>query len=412
MCRGAVAVLYCDLDRFKQVNDQRGHEAGDELLRQMAHRLRAVMRPGDTVARVGGDEFVIVCADLKTVADATSIARRVAEAVAPPVRLATGSPVQVSVSIGIATATDRRLDRVQPGTLLRNADTAMYRAKDRGRNHWEIFDTKMQEQINQRNDVETQLRQALARGELAVHYQPVVRLTDAAIIGAEALLRWQHPTRGLLTPQHFLDVAEDSGLIIPIGEWVLSEAIQQLAAWRSGSADLRWVSVNVSGRQLRDHGLGPALTGLLTATTLGASLRLELTESVLIDHSPVVAADLDEVIDLGVQIGVDDFGTGYSSLTYLQHLPISFLKIDTSFVADLHPRIHPPGHHDRPALTEAIVQLSRTLDIEAVAEGIETPAQAQALTEFGCTYGQGYLYSVPLPAEALTTLIEVQGSVQ
>ena len=181
------------------------------------------------------------------------------------------------------------------------------------------------------------------RGELAVYYQPVVRLDDAAIVGAEALLRWQHPTRGLLAPQHFLDVAEDSGLIIPIGEWVLSEAIRQLSALavRIIGPD-RWVSVNVSGRQLRDRGLGQTLTRLLAGTTLRAgSLRLELTESMLIEHGPVAAADLGEVVDLGVPVGIDDFGTGYSSLTYLQHLPISFLKIDTSFVADLHPGIHP-----------------------------------------------------------------------
>ena len=403
---GSVAVLYCDLDRFKEVNDQGGHVAGDELLRQIASRLRSVMRPGDTVARVGGDEFVIVCADLQTAAEAGQIAGRVAHAAAGPIRLAAGPPIEVTISIGIATASGRQLAEIEPGSLLRNADAAMYRAKDRGRNRWETFDTAMQEQINQRLELETQLRQALARGELAVYYQPVVRLTDAAIVGAEALLRWQHPTRGLLTPAHFLDVAEDSGLIISIGEWVLSEAIQQLSRWQSGPADPMWVSVNVSGRQLRDRGLGQALTRLLATTTLGTgSLRLELTESMLIEHGPVAAADLGEVVDLGVPVGIDDFGTGYSSLTYLQQLPISFLKIDTSFVADLHPSIHPAGYHDRPALTEAIVQLSHTLDIEAVAEGIETPAQAQALTGFGCTYGQGYLYSVPLPAEAMTSLI-------
>ena len=313
------------------------------------------------------------------------------------------------MSIGIAAATGSELDELQAGTLLRNADAAMYRAKSQGRNRWEIFDAAMQDQADQRTEVQTQLRQALARGEFAVYHQPIVRLSDLTIVGTEALLRWQHPSRGLLTPGHFLDVAETSGLIVPVGDWVLSEVIQQLTGWRRSYSRELWASVNVSARQFRHRGFGAGLARLLQAHPLGAgALRLELTETVLIEHGPVITAELGDVIDLGVRVGIDDFGTGYSSLTYLQHLPISFLKIDASFVADLQPGLHARGHprlHGRSDLTQAILGLSHTLDIEAIAEGVETPDQAQALIEYGCTYAQGNLFSAPVPTHAMTALL-------
>ncbi|MGZ4617579.1 MAG: putative bifunctional diguanylate cyclase/phosphodiesterase [Frankiaceae bacterium] len=405
-----VAVLYGDLDRFKQVNDQGGHETGDELLRQMAARLREVLRPGDSMARVGGDEFVFVCPDLHTMTEAGEIAERaIAAAAEVPVCLPANAPWHVTMSIGIAAATGSELDELQAGTLLRNADAAMYRAKSQGRNCSEIFDAAMQDQADQRTEVQTQLRQALARGEFAVYFQPVVRLSDLTIVGTEALLRWQHPSLGLLTPGHFLDVAETSGLIVPVGDWVLSEVIHQLTGWRRSYSRELWASVNVSARQFRHRGFGAGLARLLQAHPLGVgALRLELTETVLIEHGPVITDELGDVIGLGVRVGIDDFGTGYSSLTYLQHLPISFLKIDASFVADLQPGLHAGGHprlHGRSDLTQAILGLSHTLDIEAIAEGVETRDQAQALIEYGCTYAQGNLFSAPLPTHAMTALL-------
>jgi diguanylate cyclase (GGDEF)-like protein/PAS domain S-box-containing protein len=394
-----VALLFCDLDRFKEINDRYGHEAGDEVLRQLANRLRLALRPSDSLARLGGDEFVVVCADMRSIQEAATIARRVMSAVEAPVETSAGS-LQLTVSIGIAAVSGGDAASAEPGVLLRNADAAMYRAKSRGGNRWELFDAAMQERARRRMELEGQLQEALEREEFSLVYQPIVRLADGATAGLEALLRWEHPTLGTVSPGYFLEAAEASGLIVPIGDWVLSTATQQLKAWRRSHPDL-YVSVNVSGRQVGEQGLRQFLTDHTRSGDLDdGSLRLELTESVLIDYTAAVESDLAHAVDLGISIGIDDFGTGFASLTYLQQYPVSFLKIDRSFVSELDGRsTSAPG--SRPALVALILQLCRTLHLEAVAEGVERQGEAAALLEMGCPFGQGYLFSEPLAVEAV-----------
>jgi diguanylate cyclase (GGDEF)-like protein/PAS domain S-box-containing protein len=395
-----LAVLFCDLDGFKEINDRFGHDAGDAVLQELATRLRTALRPSDSLARLGGDEFVAVCGDLNSVTEAASIARRVMTAVEQPTPTAAG-PVQLTVSIGIATVGGADAPSTEAGTLLRNADAAMYRAKSRGGNRWELFDAAMQERARHRLELEGELQGALDRNEFVLMYQPIVRLEDHGIAGLEALLRWQHPALGLVPPAYFMEAAEGSGLIVAIGDWVLTTAARQIREWRQDAPDL-YVSVNVSGRQLSDMGLRQFLLNVAQSSDLPPdSLRLELTETVLIDYTAAVQAELARAVEIGIRVGIDDFGTGFASLTYLQQFPISFLKIDRSFVTDLHPKggSAPPVH--RPALLAMILDLCRTLELEAVAEGVERAEEAAALTAMGCVYGQGFLFSEPLTVAAV-----------
>jgi diguanylate cyclase (GGDEF)-like protein/PAS domain S-box-containing protein len=395
---GTVAVFFCDLDRFKDVNDRFSHADGDQLLREVATRLKAVLRAADTLARVGGDEFVL-CTEVFDVTDVGEIAERICATVSAPVQL-TGGSVTVTASIGIATTKGVDARKIEASMLIRNADVAMYRAKSRGRSRWEIYDAAMQEQTKQRMRLEHGLADALDAGQFVLHYQPIVHLPDRAIVGLEALLRWQHPDRGLLAPAEFLGVAEDTGRIVAIGEWVLTEVAGQLRRWQSAGFPALWASVNVSGKQVGTPGIAAVLArcepiGALTPGTL----RLEITESVLLRSTDAVQTDLATAVANGLRIGMDDFGTGYCSLSYLNDFPISFLKIDRSFVADL------PYATSRTNLLDAILGLSRTLNIEAIAEGVEIPAQAGLLDQLGCTLGQGFLYASPLPVEAVTSLL-------
>jgi len=311
------------------------------------------------------------------------------------------------MSIGIATVTGSDVTSTEPSTLVRNADVAMYRAKNRGRNRWEIFDEVMQKQVQHRVRLEHELERALATEQFLLYYQPIVRLPETTIAGVEALLRWQHPVRGLLAPAEFLEVAADNGSIIKIGEWVLLEAARQLRRWQRQGWPSLWASVNVSGKQLGNPGLREVLTrSPELADVAPGTLRLELTESVLLRKSDAISTDLDAVVARDMRVGMDDFGTGYCSLSHLQDFPISFVKIDRSFVADL-------GSGQRPGLranlVKAIVQLSRTLSIDAIAEGVETPAQSAVLDKIGCPYGQGFHYATPRPAEAMTDLLVSSG---
>jgi diguanylate cyclase (GGDEF)-like protein/PAS domain S-box-containing protein len=384
---GHVAVLFVDIDRFKFVNDGMGHGAGDELLRVVSQRLRELARPGDTVARFGGDEFVIVCEELVGPHEATRVGDRVAHAIEQPMTLG-GREVVVTASIGIAVA--------GPGAtadqLLRDADAAMYRAKERGRARVEVFDEALRGRAADRLELEGALRRALAAGEFTLAYQPVVRVADSSVVGCEALLRWRHPTRGLVSPGEFIPLAEETGLIVPIGAWVLREALGQLRAWHAEGRDLS-LGVNVSARQLMAPDLVETVRAAITDTGVDPQrVHLEITESVLMDDVEHSIETLNQLRELGIHFAVDDFGTGYSSLSYLKRLPIDTLKIDQSFVRGLG-----VAENDS-SIVRAIVGMGRALGLDLLAEGVEEAAQLGELRDLGCDVAQGFLWSPAVPA--------------
>ncbi len=390
---GAVTALFLDVDQFKVVNDSIGHAAGDRLLVLVAQRLQAVVRPGDTLARFGGDEFVVVCEDVAP-ADVELLGARVTHAVREPFVL-DGREVTVTVSAGIAAAGEG----ADAQSLLRDADAAMYQAKERGRNCVVLFDDAMHRRATDRLDTELQLRHARERDELVVHYQPLVEVPDGRPTGVEALVRWQHPTRGLLTPELFMAVAEETGLVVDIGEWVLGEALAQVQRWRTtlpGAAHLT-VAVNLSARQVAEPGLAAAVRRVLEATGITpTAVHLEMTESVVMRDGALCVAVLTELRDLGVRLSVDDFGTGYSSLSYLKLLPVDTLKVDRSFVDGL----GGDDPHDR-SIVAAVLSLASALGLDVVAEGVETDAQLAELAALGVRRAQGHLWARPAPAEEL-----------
>jgi diguanylate cyclase (GGDEF)-like protein/PAS domain S-box-containing protein len=383
-----VAVLFLDLDHFKVVNDSLGHDLGDRLLVAIADRLHMALRPGDTIARFGGDEFVLLCQDLHSRGDAIAIAERVISAVSGPFAI-DDAEVFVGVSIGIAFPDGADAD---PVTLIRDADAAMYRAKERGRGRWEIFDNDLRASAVDRLDIENALRRALDRRELRVFYQPIVELESGTITAVEALLRWEHSERGLLLPSEFIGIAEETGLIVPIGLWVLDQACRQVQRWQASIPNLTplAVSVNLSGRQLGHPKLVDDIAQILGETGLPAErLELEITESVLMDDVEMSEDTLGRLNDLGVRLVVDDFGTGYSSMSYLRRFPVDLLKVDREFVDGL------GTDPSDSAIVAAIVTLAHTLGLEAVAEGVETSDQLDELRSLGCDKGQGFLMAKP-----------------
>jgi diguanylate cyclase (GGDEF)-like protein/PAS domain S-box-containing protein len=383
---GELAVLFIDIDRFKFVNDGMGHRVGDDLLTVVADRLRATVRPSDTVARFGGDEFVVVCEQLADPYEASTIATRLARAIEEPMLL-DGREVVVTASVGIAVAAaDATVD-----ALLRDADAAMYRAKERGRARVEVFDEALRGRASERLELEGALRRALGAGEFELAYQPVVRVDTEAVIACEALLRWRHPTRGRVSPAEFIPLAEETGLIVPIGTWVLGEALRQGRAWHDAGREIA-IGVNVSARQLMDPGLVDTVAGALRDSGIGPQwVHLEITESVLMDDVEHSIETLTALKGLGVHFAVDDFGTGYSSLSYLRRLPIDTLKIDQSFVRGL-------GVAENDSIVRAIVGLGRALGMGLLAEGVEEPGQLAALRALGCDVAQGFLWSPAVPA--------------
>jgi diguanylate cyclase (GGDEF)-like protein/PAS domain S-box-containing protein len=392
-----VALLFCDLDRFKVINDSLGHETGDALLVAMARRLERALRDQDTAARLGGDEFVIVCEDVGDEAEAVAVAQRLQEVLGEPCIVGENEVVLTS-SIGIVMSTGY----ASPYALLRDADAAMYRAKESGRARVALFDQELAKAAIGRLKTENGLRRALEQGELRLHYQPIVALRTGDITGFEALLRWQDPERGLVAPDQFLDVAEETGLIVPIGAWVLEEACRQLAEWqRLVPGGGPWtVAVNLSGRQVARTGLANVVAGALRTSGIDPSrLCLELTESILIEATTSALAMLKSLKALGVGLAIDDFGTGYSSLSYLRRFPVDVVKVDRSFVDGL----GVDGEDD--AIVSAVVGLTQRLGLRAVAEGVETEQQAARLRELGCDLAQGYLFARPQPAEAILPLL-------
>ena len=394
-----IAVLFLDLDHFKAVNDSAGHTAGDQLLRAVADRLLACVRAVDTVARLGGDEFAIVLEDVRDSRDAARAAQRILDALAAPFVLRDGQ-VTVGASIGLCLGTsgDQSAE-----TLVRNADVAMYAAKDGGRGRYAIFEPGMHAAVMQRLKLEADLRLAVERGEFQLLYQPIVALGEGQIVGVEALVRWAHPEQGVVPPSEFITAAEETGLIVPMGRWVLRQSCRQARAWHDAyptHPPVR-VSVNLSPKQLQHQRIVEDVSAALTDSGLDPSrLLLEVTESVLMEDTEANIATLHRLKALGVHLAIDDFGTGYSSLSYLRRFPIDIVKIDKSFIDGI------TEGSEASALARAIITLGQTLHLDTVAEGIEHAEQFGELRSLGCDLGQGYHFARPLSAEAVSGLLE------
>jgi diguanylate cyclase len=388
---GGLAILFLDLDRFKDVNDTYGHQAGDQLLKLTGRRLENLLRSTDTLARFGGDEFAIIQTGLRATEDAEILARRILDALTRPFDIA-DAPVTIGVSIGVALAPEHGRDRE---TLMRLADAALYEAKSEGRNRHRVFQRQMDETIRMRKIVEDDLRQAIARDELVLHYQPVFSADGETIVALEALVRWQHPQHGLIPPVSFIGMAEERGLIIPLGEWVLRRACEDGKRW----PHLR-MAVNVSAIQFRHRDFVSSVMGALTETGFEASnLELELTEGVIVEDADAAEAAMMDLRALGVNLALDDFGTGYSSLIYLRRFAFDKIKIDRSFLESME------ATGESAILVHSIVHLGRALGLTVTAEGVETAEQHRFLQALGCHQLQGYLFSKPVPAEEIDRLV-------
>ena len=392
----AVAVLAVDLDRFKSINDSLGHDAGDAVLVAVAERLVRAMRPGDTVARFGSDEFTVLCEDVSGRHQAEGIARRLAEVIARPYAVR-GREVFLTSSIGIAIG----LGKEPPELLVRDASAATQRAKEKGRSRVELFDEELGARVLARLETENALRRAVERREFTLHYQPEVRIDDGAIVGVEALARWSHPELGLIQPVDFIPLAEENGLIVPIGAQVMNEAFRQAAEWQEllGSRPFT-VWINLSGRQLAAPDLVDQVEAALAASGVRPEgIGLEMTESVVMEDAESVMAHLRHLKRLGIRLAIDDFGTGYSSLGYLKRFPIDLLKVDRSFVQGL------GRDHEDASIVAAIIGLAHILGMDVVAEGVESAVQAEALESLGCFLAQGFFFASPAPPDEITELL-------
>lgn len=391
-----VAVMFLDVDGFKHINDSMGHPTGDKLLQSIARRLVACVRPSDAVSRQGGDEFVVLLSEAEQWESAAIVATRMLQAVAEA-HIVDEQDLHVTASIGISVFPD---DGVDAETLIKNADTAMYQAKENGRHRYQFFEPAMNVRAVERQSIEASLRRALERQELSLHYQPKIDLKTGAIKGVEALLRWTHPDRGPVAPAQFIPIAEDCGLILPIGRWVLREACRQAQAWVDAGLPAATMAVNASAIEFRDEDFLEELFAIVTESGLDPTfLELELTEGVLMKHAESAASILKALRAKGVQVAVDDFGTGYSSLSYLRRFPIDALKIDRSFISQI------TAVGDDTRIVTAVISMARSLNLRVVAEGVETPEQLDYLRSHECDEAQGYYFSRPVPAHAVAELL-------
>jgi diguanylate cyclase (GGDEF)-like protein/PAS domain S-box-containing protein len=394
--RHAVAVLFLDLDGFKHINDSLGHPTGDKLLRSVAARLVASVREADTVSRQGGDEFIVLLSDVESAESAGNMARRLLEAVSEPHAI-DPHDLHITASIGVSVYP---VDGLDAETLIKNADTAMYQVKAAGRQSYRLFEPSMNVRAVERQSIEASLRRALEREEFALYYQPKIRLDTGDICGAEALIRWTHPSRGVVAPGQFIPIAEDCGLILQIGNWVMVQACQQMRAWLDAGLVVPAIAVNVSAREFLENNFIEKVIDTLTKNRLApAQLELELTEGVLMNRAAETAQVLQALRRHGVKLAVDDFGTGYSSLSYLQKFPLDVLKIDQSFIR----QISTPGEDT--AIVTAVIGMARSLGLRVVAEGVETLAELEFLRDRQCDEVQGYYFSRPLPPHDFALLL-------
>ena len=392
-----IAVMFIDLDRFKLINDTLGHQQGDQLLKEVAKRLYEIVGEQDIVSRMGGDEFTVILQDVEQIEDAAKVAEQILQSFADAPFQLVGQEYFLSPSIGIAIYPE---DGTEIEELIRNADTAMYRAKEHS-NNYQLYTSAMNAQAQQRLALENDMRKALEREEFVVYYQPKVHIASGRVIGMEALVRWQHPTRGLVPPIQFIPLAEETGLIVPLGEWVLRTACEQTQAWiKRGFAPMR-LSVNLSARQFQQHNLPAVVDGILKETRLPAQyLELEITESITMHDVNQAIATMHDLKQLGIHISIDDFGTGYSSLNYLRMFPIQTLKIDKSFVHDI------SDDPDEAAIASSIIAMAHSLKLNVIAEGVETEEQLEFLRERNCDEMQGYLFSGPVQASDFEKLLK------
>jgi diguanylate cyclase (GGDEF)-like protein len=394
-----VALLLIDLDYFKHVNDAIGHQMGDRLLKKVSRRLQECLREGDSLARLGGDEFVLCLPMVNGIRDAAAVAHKVQEAVNESF-VVDGNELHVSASIGISLYPD---DGTTVETLMSAADTAMYHAKEKGRGNYQFFTTALNKAVQQRVELEQRLRYAFARNELELHYQPQIDVPSGRIFSAEALLRWRQPGRKPISCGAFISVAEETGLILTLGEWVLRQACLQLRRWHDAGHSWLRIAVNLSPRQFYQPGFQQAIQGIIEETGVPAdSLDLEITEGILLQRNEDNLAALHRLSDMGIQLSVDDFGTGYSSLAYLQRFPVDALKIDQSFVREIN------RDHNATALVAAIISMAHSLELKVLAEGVETAEQVGFLQSHGCMSAQGFFYSEAVSADAFEVLLHRQ----
>ncbi|MGA2779967.1 MAG: EAL domain-containing protein [Steroidobacteraceae bacterium] len=395
--RKKLAVLFLDLDRFKHINDSLGHALGDRVLQSVAERLRHCVRSTDTVSRQGGDEFVVLLSEVRKLHDAAVCAEKILAALSEPFAVDHHN-LYVTASIGISTYPD---DGTDADTLMKHADLAMYQAKDSNANTYRFFERQMTLHLVERQEIESDLRRAIDREQFVLHYQACVNLVTEQIVGAEVLIRWRHPVRGLVQPDKFMTIAEESGFVVPLGRWVLREGCRQGRAWLDAGMPPIRVAINISAVELRSKDFVDSVRSVLAETGLSpGSLELEVTETALLQDSKAVASILQDIKDLGVHLALDDFGTGYSSLSHVRRLPIDALKIDCSFIREL------ATNSDDASVVRAMISMGRSLQMKVVAEGIETREQLECLRRYGCPEGQGYYFSKAIDAAEFTRLLQ------